>query len=73
MPGPEAGIPEILIPNQIITKRKISRLMSVAGTTRVIVAVDQAQNVADLSEAATAHGVELGVLIEINEYPEGHH
>ncbi len=61
-----AGIPEILIPNQVITPRKISRLMSVAGTTKTIVAVDSAANVADLSSAATAHGIELGVLIEIN-------
>jgi len=61
-----AGVPEILIPNQVITKRKIERLMSVAATTKTIVAVDAVANVADLSEAATAFGVELGVIIEIN-------
>lgn len=61
-----AGIPEILIPNQIVTKRKIARLMSVASTTKTIVAVDSEANVSDLSEAAVSSGVELGVLIEIN-------
>ncbi len=61
-----AGIPEILIPNQVITSRKIKRLMSVASTTKTIVAVDSEANVSDLSDAATSHGIELGVLIEIN-------
>lgn len=61
-----AGIPEILIPNQIVTTRKIKRLMSVAGTTKTIVAVDHEDNVANLSEAATSYGVELGILIEVN-------
>lgn len=61
-----AGIPEILIPNQIVTKRKIQRLVSLARTTKMIVAVDASQNIADLSEAAIAFGVELGVIIEIN-------
>ena len=61
-----AGIPEILIPNQVITGRKIKRLMSVASTTKTIVAVDSESNIKDLSDAATASGVELGVLIEIN-------
>lgn len=61
-----AGIPEIMVPNQVITKRKITRLMSVAATTKTIVAVDAPQNVADLSDAATSFSVELGVIIEIN-------
>ena len=61
-----AGIPEILIPNQIVTPRKIRRLMSVATTTKTIVAVDSEANVSDLSDAASSFGVELGVIIEIN-------
>lgn len=61
-----AGIPEILIPNQIVTQRKISRLMTVAATTKTIVAVDSEDNVSNLSDAATAYGVELGILIEVN-------
>ncbi|MDA0232943.1 MAG: DSD1 family PLP-dependent enzyme [Chloroflexi bacterium] len=61
-----AGIPEIMIPNQIVTERKIRRLMSVASTTKTIVAVDSEANVSDLSEAASSFGVELGVIIEIN-------
>ena len=61
-----AGIPEIMIPNQVVTQRKIKRLMSVASTTRAIVAVDSEANIHDLSDAATAFGNELGVIIEIN-------
>lgn len=61
-----AGIPEILVPNQVVTQQKIRRLMSVARTAEAIVAVDSKENVADLSEAATSHGVEPGVLIEVN-------
>jgi D-serine deaminase-like pyridoxal phosphate-dependent protein len=61
-----AGIPEILIPNQIVTQRKIVRLMSVASTTKAIVAVDSEDNVRNLSEAASSFGIELGVVIEIN-------
>jgi 3-hydroxy-D-aspartate aldolase len=61
-----AGIPEIMVPNQVVPKRKIERLMSVARATRAIVAVDSSANVADLSVAATAFGAELGVIIEVN-------
>ena len=61
-----AGVPEILIPNQVVTPRKISRLMSVAATTKTIVAVDSEANVANLSRAAVGAGVELGILIEVN-------
>lgn len=61
----EGGVPEILITNQIVSKAKIRRLFGVASRTRVIVAVDNHENVADLSEAAQAFGIELGVILEI--------
>ncbi|MEX0763064.1 MAG: DSD1 family PLP-dependent enzyme [Dehalococcoidia bacterium] len=61
-----AGVPEVMIPNQVIGPRKIARLVSLARTTRMIVAVDHADNVRDLSKAAAGAGAELGVIIEIN-------
>lgn len=61
-----AGLPEIMIPNQIITPVKITRLMAVASTASVIVAVDSGKNVEDLAEASEFFKVDLGVVIEIN-------
>lgn len=60
------GVPEVMVPNQVIGPRKISRLMSLARRARIIVAVDAAENVKELSAAATAFGAEVGVIIEVN-------
>ena len=62
----EAGVPEVMIPNQVIGKRKIARLVALARSARMIVAVEDPGNVDDLSEATTAAGAELGVIIEVN-------
>ncbi|NQW19793.1 MAG: DSD1 family PLP-dependent enzyme [Chloroflexi bacterium] len=62
----EAGVPEVMIPNQVIGKRKIARLVGLARSARMIVAVEASENVDDLSGAASAAGAELGVIIEIN-------
>ncbi|MDD5371187.1 MAG: DSD1 family PLP-dependent enzyme [Anaerolineaceae bacterium] len=60
------GIQEILIANQVVGKRKVQRLANLAAYTRVIVAVDSVENVQELSDAARARGVEIGVLVEVN-------
>jgi len=62
----EAGVPEVMIPNQVIGKRKIARLVALARSARIIVAVESSGNVDDLSSASMAAGAELGVIIEIN-------
>ncbi|MDA1280215.1 MAG: DSD1 family PLP-dependent enzyme [Chloroflexi bacterium] len=62
----EAGVLEVMIPNQVIGKRKIARLVALARSARIIVAVEASSNVDDLSEAASAAGAELGVIVEIN-------
>jgi len=62
----EAGVPEVMIPNQVIGKRKIARLVALARSARIIVAAESSGNVDDLSEASTAAGAELGVIVEIN-------
>jgi D-serine deaminase-like pyridoxal phosphate-dependent protein len=62
----EGGIRDILIANQIVGARKISRLVSLARHADLIVAVDDQQNVHDLSHAARAAGVSLRVLVEVD-------
>ena len=59
-----AGIKDILIANQIIGAGKIARLVNLAAYTEVMVAVDDAENVAELDAAARAKGVRLRVVIE---------
>jgi len=62
----DGGVEDVLIANQIVGPVKIARLMDLAQRARVMVAVDNADNVADLSRAAVAAGVTLGALVEIN-------
>ncbi len=61
-----AGIRDILIANQIVARQKVARLMGLAAYTDVMVAVDDAANVADLGAAARAHGVTLRALVEVD-------
>jgi D-serine deaminase-like pyridoxal phosphate-dependent protein len=61
-----AGIQDILIANQIVGPEKIARLVNLRQQCDVIVAVDSAENVAELSAAASAKGVELRVVVEVD-------
>jgi D-serine deaminase-like pyridoxal phosphate-dependent protein len=61
-----AGIRDILIANQVVGERKIRRLVNLAASTDVMVAVDSFENVAELSRAASARGVRMRVLVEVN-------
>ncbi len=61
-----AGIKDILIANQVVGAGKIARLVNLAGYTEVMVAVDDAANVAELDAAAQAKGIRLRVLVELN-------
>jgi D-serine deaminase-like pyridoxal phosphate-dependent protein len=62
----EGGVRDILIANQIVGARKIARLVSLARHADLIVAVDDAHNVQELSQAARAAGVLLRVLVEVD-------
>ena len=62
----DGGIPDILIANQIIGSLKIARLVELAGRCAVTVAVDDAENVRQLSAAAAAAGVTVRVLVEVD-------
>lgn len=62
----DAGIADILIANQIVGKCKIERLIALARRSRAMVAVDSADNVSELSKAASAAGVTIRVLVEVD-------
>lgn len=61
-----AGVEDILIANQVVGPAKMARLVDVARRCRVRVAADSAANVDELSAAATAARVEIGVLVEVD-------
>ncbi|NBW00754.1 MAG: DSD1 family PLP-dependent enzyme [Betaproteobacteria bacterium] len=61
----EAGIQNILISNQVVGEKKITRLIAMAQRADLSVCVDHIENARALSAAASAAGLRLGVLIEL--------
>ena len=61
-----AGIRDVLIANQIVGKQKIARLINLAKHSEIMVAVDDAKNVQDISDAALEKGVTIRILVEVN-------
>jgi D-serine deaminase-like pyridoxal phosphate-dependent protein len=61
-----AGIQDILIANQIVGPEKIARLVNLRRQADVIVAVDSPENVAELSAAASARGVQVRIVVEVD-------
>ena len=61
-----AGIRDVLIANQIVGTQKIARLINLAKHSEIMVAVDNAQNVQAIAEAAAAKGATVRMLIEVN-------
>ena len=61
-----AGIPQVLIANQVVTVDKIARLASLARRADMLVACDDPRNADDLSLGAQSSGAVLGVVIEVN-------
>jgi D-serine deaminase-like pyridoxal phosphate-dependent protein len=62
----EAGIRDILIANQVVGEPKVTRLMSLAKHSDVIVAVEDSLNVRHLADRAREKGVKLNVLVEVD-------
>ncbi|MFB3825368.1 MAG: alanine racemase [Bryobacteraceae bacterium] len=60
----ESGTPDLLVHYPVIGGSKLERLMQVARRTRVTVALDSVLAARQLSEAARAAQVEVGVLAE---------
>lgn len=61
-----AGFDDILVANTLAGHAQIDALIAMAAGKHVIVAIDDASNAAMLSARATAAGVTLGVLVEID-------
>ena len=60
------GIGDVLVSNQVVDRGKIDRLARLAQRARILVCVDDAGNVDDLSAAAARHGAKLECLVEID-------
>ena len=63
-----AGIPSILIANQVVGPLKVKRLAALIASTHseIIAAVDSSENVRELAAAGAARGVRIPVVIEVD-------
>lgn len=61
-----AGIRDILVANEIVGAEKVTRLVNLRRHADVMVAVDSLGNAQEISNAASALGVHVRVLIEVN-------
>jgi D-serine deaminase-like pyridoxal phosphate-dependent protein len=59
------GIPSVFVTSEVVAPQKIERLCSLAQQAEMLVACDSLENARDLSRAASAQGVDLGVVIEV--------
>ena len=62
----DAEPPELLVAYPVIGRRKLERLMTVGSRTRLLVALDHLLPARQLSDAARAARLEIGVLAEID-------
>lgn len=62
----EGGIDDIFIANQVVGRDKIERLCALAKHADLRVTIDDPRNLQELSAVAQAHGVTLGVVIEVD-------
>lgn len=62
----DGGIADVMISNQVSDGAKIERLAQLAKKARILVCVDDAGNVEDLSAAAQRQGVSIECLVEID-------
>jgi D-serine deaminase-like pyridoxal phosphate-dependent protein len=61
-----AGVRDILVANQVVGRRKIERLVALAEQADIKVAVDDPENVRELGKAASAGGLRIGVVVEVD-------
>ena len=60
------GVSNVLVSNQIVGAAKLKRLAALAQQAQIYVCADDAGNVGELSEVATAYKIDLPVLVEID-------
>ena len=61
-----AGVRSILIANEVIGAEKIRTAAALASRAELLIAVDDAGNIADLSAAMTAAGSRAGILVDLD-------
>lgn len=61
-----SGIDNILIANEIIGETAIRRVVNLARQAQIIVAVDDLDNIRDLSAAACQYGANVDVLVDLD-------
>jgi D-serine deaminase-like pyridoxal phosphate-dependent protein len=61
-----AGIADVLVANEVVGPAKVDALVEAARHCRLTVTVDDPRNVAELAAAATAGGVRMEMLIEVD-------
>ena len=62
----QAGIPDVLVTNEVVGKSPLARLAALARQANVAVCADDSVHVETLSEAARAAEAEIPVLVEVN-------
>jgi D-serine deaminase-like pyridoxal phosphate-dependent protein len=62
----QAGVPDVIVTNQIVSEAKLARLARLARRARVALCFDDKRQVDMASRVAVAQGVELGALVEMN-------
>ena len=62
----DGGIGDILIANEVVGQRKITRLVALAKQASITVVVDDATNVDELSQASETNATEIDVLVDVN-------
>ena len=60
----QGGVASVFVTSEVVAPRKIARLCALADQAEILVACENEANAHDLSHAATAQGVNLGVVIE---------
>ena len=60
------GINDVMLSNQVVDRNKIDRLARLAGRARILVCIDDCDNVDDLSAAAVRYGCSIECLVEID-------
>ena len=62
----QGGVGDVLVANEVVGPKKLSRLAELVRQAHIGVCVDDTGNVADLSQAVREAGVTLDVLVEVN-------
>ena len=60
----QGGVASVFVTSEVVAPPKIARLCALAHQAEILVACENEANARDLSEAAAAQGVNLGVIIE---------